>query len=204
MTVSSRVNPNFPIPGIDQSSKGFRDNFSTIKTEIESLQGKEIYLTGDVTSDPVIFDSGNSPIVIPTTITGLSKNVPYIISGFFPGTMSYAQILMAHTFVAPVTFPMNFGNNIYNETSTGSSLINATSTTILPVYQCLAANDPTNISNWISIGTITYESGGHSATFSTSGNLSFTPGDSLIITSPSSPDATLANVYISLAGIRTT
>ena len=35
----SNVNPNFPVPGIDQSSKGFRDNFSIIKEEIETLQG---------------------------------------------------------------------------------------------------------------------------------------------------------------------
>ena len=67
MAVFSRVNPTFPIPGVDQSSKGFRDNFQIIKTEIEALQGKTIQLTGDVNSTPVSVDSGNGPIVITTT-----------------------------------------------------------------------------------------------------------------------------------------
>jgi hypothetical protein len=66
MAVISRVNPNFPVPGIDQSSKGFRDNFATIKNEIENLQGKSFILTGDVQGGPVMIDSGTSPIIIPT------------------------------------------------------------------------------------------------------------------------------------------
>ena len=67
MAVISRVNPNFPIPGIDQSSKGFRDNFATIKTEIENLQGKTISLTGEITSAPTLVDSGPNPITLVTT-----------------------------------------------------------------------------------------------------------------------------------------
>ena len=66
MPVVSRVNPNFPLPGIDQSSKGFRDNFAIIKGEIEALQGKTIQLTGEVTSLPVLIDSGNGPVVVVT------------------------------------------------------------------------------------------------------------------------------------------
>lgn len=62
MTVQSNINPNFPIPGIDQSSKGFRDNFTTAKLEIENLQSKTITFAGSLsgTSDP--FDSGSGTI----------------------------------------------------------------------------------------------------------------------------------------------
>jgi hypothetical protein len=67
MAVISNVNPNFPSPGIDQSSKGFRDNFTIIKTEIERLQGKTISLTGDVSGGPVMIDSGTNNLVISTT-----------------------------------------------------------------------------------------------------------------------------------------
>lgn len=66
MAVNSRVNANFPLPGVDQSSKGFRDNFSIIKSEIEALQGKRIQLTGDVSSDPTILDSGTGIAVLVT------------------------------------------------------------------------------------------------------------------------------------------
>ena len=68
MTVGSNVNPNYPIPGIDQSSKGFRDNFSTIKVEIEDLQSKNIVLQGDVTGNAII-DSGTGEVVINTVVS---------------------------------------------------------------------------------------------------------------------------------------
>ena len=58
MVAVSRVNPNFSIPGIDQSSKGFMDNFGTIKSELNALQGKNIVFTGDVQVSPVMIDSG--------------------------------------------------------------------------------------------------------------------------------------------------
>jgi hypothetical protein len=52
------------LPGIDQPSKGFRDNFAIIKSEIEALQGKSIQLSGDVTSNPVLIDSGSGPVLL--------------------------------------------------------------------------------------------------------------------------------------------
>lgn len=66
MPVISKVNPNFPLPGIDQPSKGFRDNFAIIKSEIEALQGKTIQLTGEVTSAPALIDSGTGPVLLVT------------------------------------------------------------------------------------------------------------------------------------------
>lgn len=69
MGIGSRVNPNFPIPGLDQSSKGFRDNFAIIKKEIEEIQGTTIQLVGGVTSEP--FEIGNTGgVVIQTAING--------------------------------------------------------------------------------------------------------------------------------------
>jgi hypothetical protein len=65
MAVGSNVNPNYPIPGIDQSSRGFRDNFSTIKLEIENLQSKQLVFQGALLgTPPVIIDNSNSPVVI--------------------------------------------------------------------------------------------------------------------------------------------
>jgi hypothetical protein len=68
MTTGSRVNPNFPIPGIDQSSRGFRDNFAIIKQEIEQLQGKSVQLTGALVSDPVEIGNGTGDVVIPVNV----------------------------------------------------------------------------------------------------------------------------------------
>jgi hypothetical protein len=96
MVAISRVNPNFPIPGIDQSSKGFRDNFSTIKSEIEALQGKNIVLTGDVQASPVLIDSGSGDVVIDCVVAvaniaagGSNLSVQYNVNGVITGNNSF-------------------------------------------------------------------------------------------------------------------
>jgi hypothetical protein len=96
MAVISRVNPNFPIPGIDQSSKGFRDNFSTIKSEIEALQGKNIVLTGDVQANPALIDSGSGDIVIDCVVAvaniaagGSNLSIQYNIDGVLTGNNNF-------------------------------------------------------------------------------------------------------------------
>ena len=96
MAVVSRINPNFPIPGIDQSSKGFRDNFSTIKSEIEALQGKSIVLTGDVQTTAALIDSGSGDIVIDCTVAvaniaagGSNLSVQYNIDGVLTGNSNF-------------------------------------------------------------------------------------------------------------------
>ena len=93
MSIGSNVNPNYPIPGVDQSSRGFRDNFAIIKRELESLQGKTIQLTGDVQSSPIQLGAGDGPVVIPVTalvtgnITagGANHSVQYNHAGILAG-----------------------------------------------------------------------------------------------------------------------
>ncbi len=96
MVAISRVNPNYPIPGIDQSSKGFRDNFSTIKSELEALQGKNIVLTGDVQAAPMMIDSGTGDVVIDCTVAvaniaagGANLSVQYNVDGVLTGNSNF-------------------------------------------------------------------------------------------------------------------
>lgn len=89
MAVNSRVNPNFPLPGIDQSSKGFRDNFTIIKQEIETLQGKSIQLVGDVTSALTPFDGGPAPVIVVTTGKVYRQS-------FVNADVSGGEIIIAH------------------------------------------------------------------------------------------------------------
>lgn len=81
MAVGSNVNPNYPIPGLDQSSKGFRDNFSTIKREIEDLQSTTIQLVGGCISDPVQIGSGGASLVINTAVDGSVIALPAPANG---------------------------------------------------------------------------------------------------------------------------
>ena len=96
MTVGSRVNPNFPIPGIDQSSRGFRDNFATIKQELENLQGKHVQLTGAFISDPVEIGNGQSDVIIPVSVSlaniqaaGSNLSVQYNFNNQITGSEMY-------------------------------------------------------------------------------------------------------------------
>lgn len=95
MTVNSRVNPNFPLPGLDQSSKGFRDNFTIIKQEIEALQGKQIQLVGDVTGGPVQLGSGS-------LVTQIVTQSPVYRQSFQTGDLTAGEIVIIH----------NLGNKI--------------------------------------------------------------------------------------------
>lgn len=96
MTVGSKINPNFPIPGIDQSSKGFRDNFGIIKHEIEDIQGKKIQLVGSLVSDPIEIGSGTQDVIIPVAVNlsnvqaaGYNLAVQYNFNGLISGSQMF-------------------------------------------------------------------------------------------------------------------
>lgn len=96
MTVGSNVNPNYPIPGVDQSSRGFRDNFATIKSEIENLQSKNIQLAGSLISEPVQIGNGTGDVIIPVAVSlaniqaaGANLSVQYNFNNVISGSEMY-------------------------------------------------------------------------------------------------------------------
>ena len=95
MAVNSRVNPNFPLPGLDQPSKGFRDNFTIIKQEIEALQGKQIQLVGEITSVPTPLGAGS-------TIAQIVTQSAVYRQSFQTADVSGGEIVISH----------NLGNKI--------------------------------------------------------------------------------------------
>jgi hypothetical protein len=96
MAVLSNVNPNFPIPGIDQPTRGFRDNFATIKEEIEALQSKSIQVVGSLISDPIQIGSTGSDVIIPVVVNltnvqaaGSNLSVQYNLNNVISGSQIY-------------------------------------------------------------------------------------------------------------------
>lgn len=96
MPVESKVNVNFPIPGIDQSSRGFRDNFATIKEEIENLQSKNIQLVGSLISSPIQIGATASDVIIPVSVNlvnvqaaGSNLSVQYNFNNLITGSEMY-------------------------------------------------------------------------------------------------------------------
>lgn len=67
-------NPQYPIPGINQSSQGFRNNFSSIQqnfalaaSEITRLQAKQVILSGDASGSSTI-GSDASPMTLAVSL----------------------------------------------------------------------------------------------------------------------------------------
>lgn len=73
------LNEKFPQPGVNQSSQGFRDNFSIIKSnlivarnEIDALHDRRLVITGDVLG---VSDSLGTSVTIGTTQKAFGLNV---------------------------------------------------------------------------------------------------------------------------------
>ncbi len=157
MAVGSNVNPNYPIPGIDQSSKGFRDNFSTIKVEIENLQSKNIVLQGDATGNAII-DGGTGDVVINTTVSVANiaaatpdRSIQFNNSGTLGGTTnlvwSTSEVLVIGGQVADSVYSLDtqqakIHNNVLIQGDIGPVAIDMRSSS--PLYPNVAISSTTS------------------------------------------------------------
>lgn len=112
---------------------------------------------------------------------------PFDMSAFYPGIPTESAIVLRVPIARAVTFPANFAN------SQGKASAAATGSTAFDVQK-----------NGASVGTMTFAGGATSATFVSSGGaaVNFAAGDVLSVVAPGTPDATLANVGLVLAGTR--
>jgi hypothetical protein len=157
MTVGSKVNPNFPIPGIDQSSRGFRDNFATIKQEFENIQGKHIQLVGALLSDPIQIGNGQQDILIPVNVSlsniqaaGANHSVQYNLNNTIAGSEIYysnarvgvntatpasALHVIGNAIItsaSPLT-SLDIGSNLSIHASSSTSLLRVNSTNVITI-----------------------------------------------------------------------
>lgn len=137
-------------------------------------------------------------------VSGTASTItPYVVSGFSgPSPFGASQVILGHRFPVKVSFKKNFAPIALSMESVVGSYVNATGAPVLNVQKCVAANDPTVGGNWSTVGSITFASGGHAATLASSAAVVFDEGDFLRIVAPASPDATLAQVFLSLTGQR--
>lgn len=142
--------------------------------------------------------SSNTITVVPAP--PVSVVTPYVISGFMPSLMTPKQIIFGHQFPIAVTFPGNFGPLTIGLFSEFGSFVAATGTPVFDIQKCASASDPTNNSNWSTIGTATFS--GHTTTLSTSGDVVFANSDFMRVLAPTTPDPTLTQLYMCLVGKR--
>lgn len=115
------------------------------------------------------------------------QSSPYDIACFFPGTPPASQVLLRYTATRALSFPANLS------ASQGSCATAPTANVSIDVQK-----------NGSAVGTISIAAGATTATFTTAGGAAFSlaAGDVLRLVAPSSADATLANLSITLAGTR--
>lgn len=80
---NKKYDPEFPTPGVNQSSQPWRDNWSVIKTSIENLQRKQVFMTGDLSGISNNFNAGTDNVEI---------NVQLTETGVIPGTYAFPTI----------------------------------------------------------------------------------------------------------------
>lgn len=114
-----------------------------------------------------------------------SNAAPFDIGSYFPGVPATDEPLMRFVFTRAVTFPSGLGG------SQGLGLVAATAQTDVDIQK-----------NGASVGTMRWAISGTVATFIAASPIVMAAGDELRLIAPNTPDATLADLFFTLAGTR--
>ena len=121
----------------------------------------------------------------PSALAGASSGTPYDMACFAPGALTANQKLARVVVPRAVTLPSGLTGS-YAKAGTA-----ATASTTLTITQ-----------NGTSIGSINFAAGAATGTFTFSSAVTTAAGDVLQIQAPATPDATLADVSVTLVGSR--
>jgi hypothetical protein len=113
------------------------------------------------------------------------RKVSYITSAFYPGVLDDAAKVMIHIAVHPFQFAIAFSGSYAKSGAT------ATAETIFSIKK-----------NGSEIGTITFAISGSTGTFAMAAANDVAAGDIISIVGPNTADVTLADLGISLKGLR--
>lgn len=124
-----------------------------------------------------------------------AQRARYIVSCYVPGVLTGNQFLLFHRFPKGVTFPTGFAPYL-GLASEAAVDTQATATTIITIAKA-------NPSVFINVGTVTFNPGSAFGVFASSDPITFNQGDIMRIRAPTTADATLADVYLSIVGHET-
>lgn len=121
---------------------------------------------------------GTGKFAVTPTVT------PYDVGTATSGMPASGAVLLTFEAVRSFNFPKDFAGSV------ASSASNATNTTVFTVSQ-----------NGTAIGSFSFAAGANSATFATtSAAMGIAAGDVITVTAPNTPDASLSDLRITLAG----
>ena len=151
---SSNINEHFPIPGVDNDTSGFRNNFGYIKnaftataSEIEALQ---LFQSGIETN--TVFTATNIVTTGTITVSNMTVTNTLTVTSVYAGGVNagavVANIFIGNHFVGDgssltnvTTFATNPPNNLKGDSSHKKGMVYATSSTI---YVCYGDYDGTS------------------------------------------------------------
>lgn len=119
----------------------------------------------------------------------------YIVSCYVPGLLTSNQFMLFHRFPKAVTFPAGFAAYL-GLLSEAAAATPCTATTTLTIAQAA----PTVFLN---IGTVTFNPGSGNGAFAMSDPVTFAQGDIMRLRAPTTADATLADVFVTIVGFET-
>lgn len=166
------------VPGLLYTVSGGPVTGSGTLTFALKTQAKNTFLCGPASG------ADAAPTMRTLTAADLPAQ-PFDVTAFYPGVPAASAKVTRVPLARAVSFPANFSGSV------GIAAVAATSSTAFDVQK-----------NGVSVGTITFAAGASTATFTTSGAVTFAAGDYLSIIAPATPDATLADPGIVLAGTR--
>ena len=110
---SSLINTAFPVPGADNDTQGFRDNFGNIRlslerasTEITDLQVEQIGLISLLNNVSMI-GAGYTASIVTSVYNSLTNTVPDIISTWYNTTITNAITSTVASSIAPLNQTLN-------------------------------------------------------------------------------------------------
>jgi hypothetical protein len=110
---------------------------------------------------------------------------PFDLTAFYPGVLPASALVTRVPVARAVAFPAGLTGSI------GKASVAATASAVFAVLK-----------DGASVGTVTYAAGSATATFTAASAFTLAAGNVLSIVGPATPDTTLANVGIVLAGTR--
>lgn len=173
-------------------------NNGTLALTANTTNYIEVNPTGTVSTNTVGFTGGNTPlyqvVVGPSSVTSwLDKraflytvnNQPFDLATYLPGKPASLATMSLVTIARTVIFPAGLTN------SYGKAIAATTLQKDFDIQK-----------NGSSVGTMRFAAGASTATFIMATNTSFAAGDILKVVAPAVADATLSDVYFTLAGTR--
>lgn len=181
------------LPNPGASSLGGIQSFAAVAHQwLKSISTSGVVAAGqpallDLSDVPSSYSgAGGKAVEVNSGATALVFSAkPFDVSTFAPGLGSNSQILLRVKLARAVTFPASA------TLSQSSASANATASTTFTLKK-----------NGTSFATLVYAIGASAGTWTQASDAVFAAGDLLEIDGPTTADATLANVGITLAGIR--